>query len=191
MEAIIDHRDDAGRKYYLIRWQGYGAEDDTWENERRIHCPALIAKYREEHPDDLPLPPKIRKSKKKKKQTNPPNESAPKKIKIDQQSDYEEPPTDDETQWEVAKILDVYFRKDQSREFLIRWKDYSSAADTWEPESNLDCKELIDNFMEKLDRRVNTTERELRVARTHTQHFTLMDHGGNRRLSKRNSSRQR
>jgi hypothetical protein len=33
MERIISERVRRGRKQYLIRWQGYGPEDDTWEPE--------------------------------------------------------------------------------------------------------------------------------------------------------------
>lgn len=187
VEKIIDHEVDGRHKLYLIRWKGYGSEDDTWENERNIHCPDLIAKYRETHPDDQPIPP-LKSKKRKKKKATP---LVPKKIKIDQMSDYKEPDTDDDIHWEVGKILDVYFHRDKTREFLIRWKDYSANSDTWEPEEHLDCKDMIDKFMEKLDRRAIVTERELRVAPTHTQRFTLMENTGHRRLSKRFASRQR
>lgn len=190
VEAIVDHEIIEGRsKYYKIRWKGFGPEDDTWESEFRIHCPKLIAKYREEHPDDIDIPRQTKKKKKRPKKNAPlPKE---RKVKIDERSDYEEPNTDDETQFEVERILDVYHCRDGKREFLIRWKDYSAASDTWEPEANLDCKELIEAFIDKLNRRAEVTERELRVAPAHTQRFTLMEKAGDRRLSKRNSGRQR
>lgn len=32
------------------------------------------------------------------------------------------------------------------KHFLIRWKGYEPESDTWEPESTLDCSELIAEF---------------------------------------------
>lgn len=64
-------------------------------------------------------------------------------------------------------------------------------SDSWEPERNLDCKDLIEKFMAKLDRVKNVTQKELRAVRPVTQRFTLMTCDGGRRLSKRNSGRQR
>lgn len=33
------------------------------------------------------------------------------------------------------------------KEFLIRWKGYSPKFDTWEPESNLSCNNLIQKYI--------------------------------------------
>ena len=35
------------------------------------------------------------------------------------------------------------------RHFLIRWKGYEPESDTWEPESTLNCAELIADFKTK------------------------------------------
>lgn len=188
VEDIVDHCVEGRRKYYKIRWKGYGPDSDTWEEEKSIYATDLVVKYRESHPDDQPDQYKKKSDKRKKKKTVV---LPPRKIKIDQMPDYEEPTSDADVEWEVERILDVYFCKDNTREFLIRWKDYSSNADTWEPEANLDCKEMINKFMAKLDRITTVTQKELRVAPAHTQRFTLMEPAGRRRLSKRNSSRQR
>lgn len=54
-------------------------------------------------------------------------------------------------EYEVEKLVDVYFKKKGQREFLVRWKGYSSKEDTWEPEKNLNCKILIENFLKKCE----------------------------------------
>lgn len=64
-------------------------------------------------------------------------------------------------------------------------------SDSWEPEKNLDCKDLIDKFTDKLDRLKNVSQKELREVRPKTQRFTLMTQADARRLSKRNVGRQR
>ena len=50
------------------------------------------------------------------------------------------------------------------REFLIRWVGHGAEDDSWEPESNLDCDDLIDKFMDKLEREENVGHRSLREA---------------------------
>lgn len=62
-----------------------------------------------------------RKKKKKKSATIP----APKQLKIDEQIDYNSD-WDENEDYEVAKVIDVRFHRDGSREFLIRWKGYTS-----------------------------------------------------------------
>lgn len=113
-------------------------------------------------------------------------------MKIDEQIDYDSADDDNESQdWEVERVIDVRYRRDKSREFLIRWKNYSSNSDTWEPESHLNCNELIERFMEKLNKVSIGEPKELRQVRQVTQRFTLMTQSAARRLSKRNSKRQR
>ncbi|XP_001624635.3 chromodomain Y-like protein 2 [Nematostella vectensis] len=49
--------------------------------------------------------------------------------------------------FEVEKILDRRVQRGKV-EYLVRWKGYGPADDTWEPSKNLKgCKELIDNFL--------------------------------------------
>lgn len=54
-----------------------------------------------------------------------------------------------EERYEVKDILKVRYRKNGLREFLIRWKNYSPNSDTWEPESNLSCPDLLEQFSKK------------------------------------------
>lgn len=77
------------------------------------------------------------------------------------------------------------------REFLVHWKRWSSDYDTWEPEKNLSCPDLIEKFMKKVEDAKNSNLKELRTNRKHTQRFTLNTHDSGRRLSRRNNKRQR
>ena len=50
---------------------------------------------------------------------------------------------EEEGKYEVGKVLEVKFPKGKPREFLIRWKGHGEEMDSWEPENNLDCSDLI------------------------------------------------
>lgn len=91
----------------------------------------------------------------------------------------------------MERILDVHYNKNNKREFLIRWKGFSSRCDSWEPEENLNCDDLIQKFLDKLEQLKNVTQKDLRQARAPTQRFTLMTQADERRLSKRHLGHQR
>jgi len=49
-------------------------------------------------------------------------------------------------EYEVEKIIDVRKRLSADPEYLIRWKGYSCADDTWEKSSHLNCPALLQKF---------------------------------------------
>lgn len=79
-------------------------------------------------------------------------------------------------------------KRNGTREFLVQWKHWSSEYNTWEPEANLNCPELIEKFMKNYE---HVDQKELRVGRKHTERFTLSTRDSGRRLSKRNTQTQR
>ena len=138
-------------------------------------------------------------SKRSKKQKNTENGETPKKGK---KSDQESPKTkkkskevkvdwESDEEFDVERILDVYFKKNGKREFLVSWKGYPTSQDSWEPEDNLECTDLIEKFMSKVDKAKEVNQKELRPYRTPTKRFTLNMSDGNRRLSRRLGNTQR
>ncbi|KAG6462713.1 chromobox protein homolog 3 [Manduca sexta] len=187
VEKIVDSKKIKGKLHYLIRWKGYSADSDTWEPENTLSCPELINKFNEE------------KENSKNKESKPTKKAIKRKAKKgkDNQPASKRPKTewdgkdDENAEYEVERIMEVHHKKNGKREFLIHWKGWSSKFDSWEPESNLNCPELIKKFMDKVSNARSMDSRNLRVAPEATNRFTLQDPTTGRRLSKRRGQRQR
>lgn len=54
-----------------------------------------------------------------------------------------------EADYEVEDILEVRTNDSGTKEFLIKWKGYKKSDSTWEPEENLSCTNLIQEFYER------------------------------------------
>ena len=50
VEAILDCRRRRGQLQFLIKWKGYGLEENSWEPERNIHAKELIYAFFRSHP---------------------------------------------------------------------------------------------------------------------------------------------
>jgi Chromo (CHRromatin Organisation MOdifier) domain len=45
VDKILRHRTSSRGRQFLIRWLGYGPEDDSWVSERDIHAPLKLRQY--------------------------------------------------------------------------------------------------------------------------------------------------
>jgi hypothetical protein len=50
VEKILDSKMSSGRLRFLIKWQGYGREHDSWEYATEVHAPKLVANFYRKHP---------------------------------------------------------------------------------------------------------------------------------------------
>lgn len=98
---------------------------------------------------------------------------------------------EEEAEYEVEKLLEVREKRNGAREFLVHWKGFSKKYDTWEPEENLNCQEIIEKFLESLEKakKSKSTAKNLRDVPKTTERFTSTTSGT--RASKRNSGKQR
>lgn len=207
VEKIVGHRTIKGRRQFLVRWKGYGKDSDTWEQEKDLNCPKLIEDFLgEEAETDImksegmesekspkSVKAKASKMEKKKEIKKSKNNNKGQSILSEEEHDSENALVNEDNQkeFEVDKILEVRFKKNKKRVFLIRWKGFSPADDTWEPEENLNCPDLISKFMEKVEKAKTADMRELRTNPSHTKRYTLSTHDTGRRLSRRNMDKQR
>lgn len=204
VQAVMDQKLVKGVKQFLIRWKGYGADSDTWEPESTLSCPELIAKFiaskekkskgrspkksKQDDSEDKGETSEEIEAIEEKKPKGRPSKKAKRNESDDDDDDDDGEPGEE---YEVDRILDVYFKKNGKREFLVHWKGYTSTDNTWEPEENMQCIDLIKKFMDKVDKARESTSKELRVNRKPTNPFTLSMTQFGRRLSRRNQGKQR
>ncbi len=73
---------------------------------------------------------------------------------------FPEPPPDlieGEPEWEVERIVNTRRYRNQTQ-FLIKWKGYSDAHNSWEPEKNLNATELVEEYYKRNPRSVGAEE---------------------------------
>lgn len=46
VDKLIADEWDGKTHYFLVRWKGYGREDDTWEKEKNLSCPKILEEYK-------------------------------------------------------------------------------------------------------------------------------------------------
>merc|ERR1711915_869822 len=111
------------KTWYLVKWEKYSK--CTWEPEENLStCQDIIDNFLIEEKT------RLREEEMRRKRE------------------------EEEGAYEVGRIIEVKFKKGKEneedlREFLIRWKGHGEEDDSWEPEENLNCPDLIEKFMIK------------------------------------------
>jgi hypothetical protein len=73
---------------------------------------------------------------------------------------------EDEEHYEVEDVLDSHILFNRL-EYLIRWKGYTVADDTWEPIDNLSCRTLLSQFHNKYINKPGRLEFQLKYPTNH------------------------
>ena len=50
VEEILDSRVINQRLHYLVKWEGYRIEHNSWEPADNVHVPECIADFHQKHP---------------------------------------------------------------------------------------------------------------------------------------------
>jgi len=50
VESILDRRLRAGKLEFLVNWEGYGYEENSWVSEHNVNAPQLISQFYHNHP---------------------------------------------------------------------------------------------------------------------------------------------
>jgi len=45
VDILLDHRDEAARRMYLVKWEGYPTSEATWEPSSNLSCNNLVRQY--------------------------------------------------------------------------------------------------------------------------------------------------
>jgi len=148
IEKIINKRITNGITEFLVKWKGWDNEEDqTWEPEENLKgSEKLIKKFEVAESKLLKIKKKVTLDKEKKEKKKDVPESGVNA-------------SDEESQYEVEKIVDKRV-DDGVTKYLVKWKGWDSEEDrTWEPEENLAGSEkLIKKYESSQSKTTKTKE---------------------------------
>ena len=137
VEKVVDKRvGKSGKVEYLLKWKGYGDEDNTWEPKENLDCMELIADYETKRKEA-----KKKKEEKEKKKSS--GGDAGKKKKSD-----DDRPRGFDRGLDPERIIGA---TDSSGElmFLIKWKGSDEADLVPSREANVKCPQTVIKFYEE------------------------------------------
>jgi len=136
VEKVTDKRTVKGKVEYLLKWKGYGDEDNTWEPSENLDCQDLIEEFEKKHA-----------AKKAKKDSDKRKSAAG-------GSDAKKKKGDDDRPRGFDRGLDperIIGATDSSGElmFLIKWKGSDEADLVPSKEANVKCPQTVIKFYEE------------------------------------------
>merc|ERR1712156_1086653 len=138
VEAIIDKKTlRRGKIQYLIKWKGWDTEDNTWESEQNLDCKRMIAAFNRKNND---------KSGCKKTDNNRSNIKNNIKNSSNAKNKGSKKKLNEQDEYEVESIVDKKILKNGKIKYLVKWKGWDEEDNTWEIESNINSRKLIDEY---------------------------------------------
>merc|ERR1712241_16512 len=139
VERVVDKRTTKGKIEYLLKWKGYGDEDNTWEPADNVDCDELIEEFE-------------RKRAAKKKDSDKRKSGAP--GSSGSSSDAKKKRSDDDRPKGFDRGLDperIIGATDSSGElmFLIKWKGSDEADLVPSRLANVKCPQTVIKFYEE------------------------------------------
>merc|ERR1739838_845734 len=139
VEKVVDKRVGLkGKVEYLLKWKGYGDEDNTWEPKENLDCKDLIETY----------------EKKRKEKTDKKKEADKRKSGAGGDTASKKKKGDDDQPRGFDRTLDperIIGATDSSGElmFLIKWKGSDEADLVPAREANVKCPQTVIKFYEE------------------------------------------
>jgi len=138
VEKVIDKRTNKGKVEYLLKWKGYGDEDNTWEPQENLDCKDLIEEYEKKRGEA-----RAKKKEADKRKSSAASGSDSKKRKGD-----DDRPRGFDRGLDPERIIGA---TDSSGElmFLIKWKGSDEADLVPSREANVKCPQTVIKFYEE------------------------------------------
>lgn len=166
VEKVVDKRvTKNGKTQYLLKWKGYGSEENTWEPVEHIYCVDKVKQFEQKlkEKENKKRNSKLRKkTDKSKRQVLKPeryipetdslrgNQSRSVNSNINKELTEEELKLQQEKEWVVEAIVDkrVVVRPGRKKtiEYLIKWEGWDSADNSWEAVTNIYCTDKIEQY---------------------------------------------
>ncbi|XP_064156345.1 chromobox protein homolog 5-like [Anguilla rostrata] len=152
VEKVLDRRMVKGRVEYFLKWKGFSDKHNTWEPEKNLDCPELIAEFMKTYkkgssPPTGARPPSSTATGGRSKDAT----SAKRKNSTEEEDDEEEGGSKAKRKKEVGFGLtgeDLGLRTPGTM-FLMKWKDSDEADLVLAKEANQKCPQIVIAFYEE------------------------------------------
>jgi len=148
VEEILQKRFSGGRHEYLLKWKGYGPEDNTWEPVDNLGCPELIEAFEKEWAEKQKAKEKGRKRTATDSVSEAEKPKEKKKVKSASRETSRAKLTGFDRGLEAEKIIGA---TDSSGElmFLMKWRDTDEADLVPARQANVKCPQVVIGFYEE------------------------------------------